>query len=346
MATLSEGLRGYRSTAIGFLAAGVVFAVLFWLVGGERVLEALSRADPALVAMVATLLASWIVVQGLALRTVLSALGIPTAARTAVMLFAGAAFANNVTPFGQAGGEPIGALLVRESTDAEYETGLAAIASAEALNFLPSTVLALCGVLVYATTATLDPRLRVAAGAVVLFGLCVAVVGGATWRYRDAVERVLVRVAIRVVSVAARILPPMSPPERDGIERSVRQFFAGIERVAGDRRRLPLALGFSTLGLVVQALATWCTFRALGSPIPLAVPFFVIPVGTMAAVGPFPGGLGSTESAHLLLLASTTGVAAPVIAAAVVIYRLGGFFLTITVGGGSIALLGARSLLP
>lgn len=115
--------------------------------------------------------------------------------------------------------------------------------------------------------------------------------------------------------------------------------------MATNPRRLALALGYSTAGLVVQGIAMWLTFRALGTSIPIAVPFFVIPVGTMAAVGPLPGGLGGIEAVHIVLLATTTTATVPVVTAAVVIHRLGGFWLTMTLGGGSMALLGRRTWL-
>jgi len=333
-----------RSILVGFLGAGIVFAVLFWVVGVNRILDALGRADLGLVAVVGLLMASWLVMQGLALRVVAGTLGIDLRPLTAVIVFAGGAFANNVTPFGQAGGEPITALLLAEEGTTEYENALAAIASADVIDFFPSTTLALLGIGYVATTAALGPKLEIAALAVGGFSVVLAIAGTVLWRRQAAVERAIVR----IVTPAFEILSSRSPfpvPGPDRIETGVEAFFVAVGRVATNPRRLALALGYSTAGLVVQGIAMWLTFRALGTSIPIAVPFFVIPVGTMAAVGPLPGGLGGIEAVHIVLLATTTTVTVPVVTAAVVIHRLGGFWITMTLGGGSMALLGRRTWL-
>jgi hypothetical protein len=331
------------STLAGFAVAGAVFAVMFWLIDVDRIASALGRADPALVAVVAALMLGWIVVQGLALGVVWDTLDIDVSSRAAVLVFAGAAFVNNVTPFGQAGGEPFAALLTADVADADYETALAAIAGADALNFVPSTTLALVGSLTYALVSAVTPRLRSVVAVVVAFGLAVAAVAAVAWRRRDAVERAGVRLATPPLRAAAALLPRVSVPTPADVRERIHGFFAAIERIAGDRRNLAGALLLSTFGLVLQASAMWLSFRALGWTIPYYVPFFVIPVGTMAAVGPTPGGLGSIEPVHVLLLTSLTAAPAPVVVAAVVIHSVGGFWLTTTVGSGSIALLRARA---
>jgi hypothetical protein len=105
---------------------------------------------------------------------VLAALGTDVGAVDAVLVNAAAAFANNVTPFGQAGGEPATALLVAEVGGTPFERALGAITSFDVLNVVPSLSLAAVGVAAYATVTALGVRLRtVAAGLAV-----VAVVAG------------------------------------------------------------------------------------------------------------------------------------------------------------------------
>ncbi|QSG08774.1 lysylphosphatidylglycerol synthase domain-containing protein [Halapricum desulfuricans] len=87
----------------------------------------------------------WQSAWGLCLHTVLRALGTPISRARAILVFVAATFANQVTPFGQAGGEPISALLVSEAADTEYEDGLAAIASVDTLHFFPSIGMAITG---------------------------------------------------------------------------------------------------------------------------------------------------------------------------------------------------------
>ena len=331
------------STLVGFGAAGLVFAVMFWIIGVGDIVDALAQANLPLVAVAGGLMLAWIVVQGAALWVVWRILDITVPIRSAVLVFAGTAFANKLTPFGQAGGEPIAALLTRDVSDADYESALAAIAGADALNFVPSTSLGLVGSATYAVFSTINPQLRSVIWVVGLFGVTVSVFAFGIWYNREAVKAVIVRLATKPLRALARIIPWIVVPTAERVEEGIQQFFTSIERIASDRPELGKALGLSTLGMVCQATAMWVIFIALGDPIPLYIPFFVIPVGTMAGVGPTPGGLGSIESIHVVLLTAMTATPASVVAAGVVIHRIGGFWLTMTAGGGSLAVLRARA---
>jgi hypothetical protein len=332
-----------RATAVGFLMAAIVLAALFWFVGVGRIVRALSRADLRLVAVVGLMMLGWMVAWSFALRTVLDILGVTLPRVDVVLVYAAAAFANNVTPFGQAGGEPITALLIADASETEFETGLAAIASVDALNFAPSIALAVIGLGSYATTTALGPRLEVVALTIAAFAIGVPALVLAAWHRRYALERYTVAGLTPIVQKIYRVVPRRSPPNAAAIDRRIERFFAAIERVATDRRALVVTLSYSTLGWLLQAGALWLAFVALGRPIPIAVPLFVVPFGTIASATPMPGGLGGIESVHLLLLVTTTGVGLPLATAAVIIHRVGGFWLTTVTGGAALGALRVRS---
>jgi len=332
-----------RATIVGFLAAAVVFAALFWFVGVDRILRALGRADLRIVAVVGVMMLGWLVAWSLALGTVLDVLGTRLSVTDSFLAYASAAFANNVTPFGQAGGEPIAAFLIADAADESFEKGLAAIASVDTINFAPSITLATIGLGYYATTTALGPRLEVAAVSVAVLAVGVPTLVLAAWHRRYALERRTIRALTPVLRGLGRALPRASPPDPETIDERIRRFFGSIERVATDRRGLARALAFSTLGWGLQAGALWVTFVALGRPIPAAVPLIVVPVGAIASATPMPGGLGGIESVHVLLLVATTGVGLPVATAGVIIHRVGGFWLATLVGAAAMGILRARS---
>ncbi|MFW6384613.1 MAG: TIGR00374 family protein, partial [Halodesulfurarchaeum sp.] len=60
----------------GVVGAIVVFAGLFFLVGGRRILDALVAADPVLVASTLALGLCWLFAWSMMLRTVLAALDV------------------------------------------------------------------------------------------------------------------------------------------------------------------------------------------------------------------------------------------------------------------------------
>jgi uncharacterized protein (TIRG00374 family) len=332
-----------RATVLGFAGAVVVLAVLFWLVGVDAVVAALAGARPGVVVLVVPVAILWLSAWGMALYTVLDALGEPISRVSAVLVFSAAVFSNNVTPFGQAGGEPLSALLISEAADSEYETGLAAIASVDALHFVPSLGLATIGLVFFAVkTASLGRNLLIAALAVGVLVLAVPAVAYLGWRYREAVEAAAVRALTPVIRLLTRLLPRRNPPTRTTVARRVGSFFEAIDRVANSPRSLVAAVSFSLVGWLALSTSLWLSVSALGVTIPVAAALVVIPVGSIAGITPLPGGLGGIETAFVVLLVSTTGIPAATASAAVVIHRGATYWLPTMIGGTTAAVLGAR----
>jgi uncharacterized protein (TIRG00374 family) len=332
-----------RTTITGFAGALIVLAILFWFVGISEITQILSQAKLPYVAAVVVFAILWMCCWGMSLHTVLHALGSSVRARSAILVFTAAVFSNNITPFGQAGGEPVSALLISEAADSEYETGLAAIASVDTLHFVPSIGLATIGLGTFAVrSVTVDRNFYFAAIAVGL--LATVFLGGALlgWRYRYEIEQTVVRVVTPIVQWLWGVLPRMDPPTRKDVKRSVEGFFTAIDRVAGSRRTILLASLYSTAGWLSLSTALWLSLASLGHAVPFVAALIVVPVGSIAAITPLPGGLGGIEAAFIGLLISTTSVAAPVAGAAIVIYRLGTYWLPVAVGGSTAAMLGER----
>jgi len=317
----------------GFLGTALVLGVLAYLVGVSELLAAFRLLDLRSVVLITATGLAWLASWGLALRTVLTALGISTTVRRALLLYASAAFANNVTPFGQAGGEPVSALLISRSTGVEYERGLAAIASVDSLNFVPSIALALLGLAYYAARFTVGDRLLVVIAVVV--GLAIAVPVGAflAWRSRERVKATVTRVATPMLQRLSRHIPGVPSIERVHVRERIGSFYQAIGRVATDRRQLATAMAFSALGWLFLVVTLWLTLSTLGHPVPLTIVFIVVPVGTIASVAPLPGGAGGVEAATVLLLVPTTGVSAATAGAAAILYRGSTYWLPTVLGG-------------
>jgi uncharacterized protein (TIRG00374 family) len=336
-----------RATVVGFLGAFVVFALLFYFAGVDELVATLSRADPAYIALVLVATVAWLAAWSVALRTVLAVLGIEMSGAKSFFVFSGAMFSNNITPFGQAGGEPVTAYLItRTADDAEYETSLAAIASVDTLNFVPSITIALIGALYYATEVALgtNRNLLLALVAVVALAVTVPSVGYLGWQHRyELEERVISGLTPRIQWVAEN-LPRVPVPTAAGIKTRINGFFRAIERVAKNPRGLAIALGMSALGWFCQMLGLWLSFRAIGVSIPLSIALFVVPIGAIAGVTPLPGGAGGIESVLVLLLiaAPLPMVTKSVAVAAVVIFRGAVYWVPVLIGGSVTAWLSIR----
>jgi uncharacterized protein (TIRG00374 family) len=332
-----------KTTLVGFGGAIAVLALLLYLVGVGDLVEQLSRADRSTVGLVILVTLGWLFAWGLALRTVLGVLGEQTSAVRTFLVFSGAMFNNNITPFGQAGGEPVTALLISQTTDTEYGTGLAAIASVDTLNFVPSISLALIGAGYFATEVTFSQDLRLATGAVVVLAATVAIGAILLWRNRDRVEESAIGLFGRVGDLLGRHVPGVSAPSREAVKRRVDHFFEAIERVAANPRGLALALGYSALGWLLQMAGLWLAFEAIGVPVKLSIIMFAVPMGAIAGVTPLPGGAGGIESVlvFLLVAAPLPGVTESAALAAVVIYRGAVYWVPVVLGGIVMGTVGA-----
>jgi len=333
-----------RATVVGFAAAAAVFAVLFTLVGVDDLVATLRAAETGAVALVVVATLAWLLAWAVSLYTVLGMLGVDLSYPSSFLLFSGATFANNVTPFGQAGGEPITAFLISRVTDAEYERGLAAIASVDTLNFVPSITIALLGAGYFATEVALGANrsVLVAVGGVVGLAVVVPSLVYLGWRRRYGLEARIVDGLTPVIRVLARRLPRVPVPTPEGIENRIDGFFRAIERVAANPRQLAVALAASTAGWLCQTLALRVAFEAIGVSVPLSVVFVVVPIGAIAGVTPLPGGAGGIETVLVLLLlaAPLPQVTEPVAVAAVVIFRGAVYWIPVLVGGTVVAWIG------
>ncbi len=329
-------------TLVGFAGALVVLAALVWVVGVDDIVSALTQASVPVVALVLVVAALWLTSWGLALKTVLGALGSPVSVRTAVLVYSAAVFSNNVTPFGQAGGEPLSALLISEAADSEYETGLAAIASVDTLHFVPSVGFALAGfTFVIAGAVRLGRNLLFAAGAVATLAVAIPVGSYLGWRYRYELEATVVRLVTPIVRTVWRVVPGRSAPTPAAIEGRIERFFVAIDRVAGDRSTLLEALGFSALGWLALSTSLWLSLYSLGHAVPFAAVILVVPVGSIASATPLPGGSGAIEAVIATLLVPLTPVSPAIATSAVLIHRGATYWLPTLVGGGVASAIGA-----
>lgn len=335
--------RQWQAALLGFAGALGVFAVLFYLIGGREILVALTAADPLFVGITFAFGLCWLFAWSLMLRTLLVTMNVYVSVLQAFFVYSGAVFANNITPFGQAGGEPFAALLISRHSTARYETGLVGIASVDVLNVVSSVSLILLGIGSTAIVTTVDDQVQTATVTALALVTGICVVLAVLWRHRHAIAE---RVARTVAAAAGRIDSGRFDPA--SLETNIRgrtaRFFEHIERLAVNPRRLGIVLGLSLFGWLFQSVALLAAFQAVGYAVPVYVLFFVIPLGNVAGATPLPGGLGGVEAAFIALLAVSTGVPEAAITAAVLIYRGAIYWMPTLIGGTSVGVLRVRAV--
>jgi len=335
-----------KATFVGFLGVFLILGLILNAVGLESLLLELSSANSRILLLVALSTLGWLATWGIGLRKILGVLDSKPSYAKSFFIINGAMFFNNVTPFGQAGGEPVTALLISKVAKTNYERSLATISTMDSLNFLPSVSLAIVGTGYYATQATFEFGAYLLIPVVVILVLILASVGYIAWKKRDVLERVVARGVTSVVNSVLRLVPKATLLDESTVRSRIENFTNSIETIMTDRKSIALALTAATLGWVFQMIALWLSFLALEVSIPLSIALFVVPLGATAGVTPLPGGAGSIEAVLIGVLSSllVPVVSGGTIAAAVLIYRGAVYIIPVAIGGIFASIVGVSSI--
>jgi len=321
---LSRRVSMAAGSVLVMLALVVAVGVVFDL---EAVFDAMSGADPALVALSGVVyLLSW-PLRGLRYRDILDRLGY--AGETWFMT--GAIFISQTgnLVFPARLGDGVRAYIVKARRDVPYPSGFASLAIERVFDLLAITVLAgtvLVGLVLTGGTdriaqaiaaevppvsiggETIDP------GAAARTALQVAAfVGGAAVL---AVTAILLS-ARRDTDYVNRAVTAVSNDSYAAyVSGVIEQFVGDVQTVISDRGAFARVGVGSLVIWVVDVLTALVVFYAFGVEITaalVATAFFAVSVGNLAKVLPLsPGGIGLYEGAFTLIVFGFTSVAAPV----------------------------------
>jgi len=324
-----------RRTILWTLAAAVGLWLYLRAIGVDAVAAALGRIAPGDAAILVGL--GWlpILLWGGSLHLVCRRLDVPVTLPESVGLFAASSFLNNVTPFGQAGGDPVSGALVARIAGVPFERGLAAIVSVGVANAAAVVGLGVVGTGALLGTTAVDDTLLVAVGAGGAVAAALGVVAVGAWRQRDRVVDRVGGALAWAVSRVGRVVPGVDPPESAAVVERGRDFVTALERVGDSHRRLVAVLLLGVAGHLAVATTLWLALAALDATVSPVRVLIVVPVARVAGVSPTPGGTASAEALLTGLLVAVGGVSAPVAAAAALVYRAAAFWLP-TLGGGAV----------
>lgn len=336
----------WRWAVLGFAGALGVFVVLFFFIDLDQVIATLERANPLIISLMIVGVFGWLLAWSLSLRTVLFVFDTELSIHRSFLAYASALFSDNITPFGQAGGEPVAAVFISRISKVRYDTALASIASVDALNFVPSITLSLLGFVYITLFQTVDADIMPEVIVIVSVAFIVPMGLYLSWRFRSLLGDGVLFVLNGTLGLFDRIIPGVTFPDSVRLQEYIENFFLSIERIANDRRRISIALTFSMLGWLAQIIVLWLSFVSLGYRIPFGVALIVVPLGAIASIVPLPGGLGAIDAALIGLLTSMTTVNLAAVTAAVVLFRGLIYGLPTIIGAGTITLVSFRWSTP
>ncbi|MFB6353228.1 MAG: YbhN family protein [Halobacteriales archaeon] len=321
---------------LGFVVAGLLVFVLGVAVGLEDVRLAFRRADLRwlAVACASTLvgLAAW----SKAWQVVLAVVDIEVPFRRLVVTYLSATFANYITPFGQAGGEPFIAFVLSQDTGASYEDSLASVVIADLLNLLPFFNFAAIGLAVLLVRVRLPDVIRPLAFGLAGVAVAIPAIAYVGWNHRGGVEYWVLRLLRPLVGRTKRF-------SIEGIRDRIDRFYASVELIADEPRRLAYALVFSYAGWLFFALPLYVAGVTLGLQIEPLLVLFVVPASTVAGLVPTPGGLGGVEAALVVLLVALAPLGPGQAFAVATVYRVASYWFALVVGAAATVYVIARA---
>lgn len=311
---------------VGFVVAGILLYFLGAVVGWQRVFVRLAEADIGLVLLACGSTFVGLLAWGKTWQVVLDAIGIEVSTTQISVTYFAATFANYVTPFGQAGGEPFIAYVLSQDTGASYEDSLASVVSTDLLNLLPFFNFAAIGFAVLLLRAKLpDPIEPLVLGLTVL-AIAIPVLAYAGWNHRQGVENTILRICSPLLNRTTRF-------SVDSLRHRIDGFYESLELIAADPKALLHALVFSYTGWVFFVGPLYLSAIALGLPFDPLLVLFIVPASTIAGLLPTPGGLGGVETALVALLIYLAGMTGGDALAVATVYRIASYWFAITVGG-------------
>lgn len=326
--------RSGRQLLLYAAVPAAVFLVLINLVGVDRFVTTLVELPHGTIALLVAIALVGIVAFGLTFHVVGRRLGLGLSPHRSISLYTVVILADHLTPFGQAGGEPVGAYIIARRTGRPYERCLGTLSAVDVINFLPAIAVFIAGGGYLALIErSIPPGLRPIAGAFSLLVVAVVTVVGSVYVYPTRARRLLHRLIERI-NRALSWVPWVDSIESDQLHRRIDGYATTLATIAGDRRTIALAGGFAMAAFVAQGLVLWVAVGAIGPSISLVLAVVIVPVSLMAAVIPLPGGGGGIEGIQIALLGIFAGLSPETAITAVVLSRGIVYWLPVVLGTG------------
>ena len=333
-----------RQVTFGVLVWLVVIGAFVFLSGPDNFVESLDRIDTRELAVMLVAVAAGVVAMGLCFYVLARNVGLGFSAIEAIFLNAAVSLVHNLTPFGQAGGVPIGAALISTRSDSNYEECLAALSMKDIVSFVPAIlVFVFGGAYIAVYTPSIPGALRPIVAAFALMVVLVCAVVFAVYRYSETAKRVLKRIAGGLNRVLARLplVPELDPEE---LHSRLDRFADSIGDIATHRKTVVLSSAFATSSFLAQGTLLWLTLQAVDIQVPLALAIFIVPVSLLASGLPLPGGTGGVEAVQILTILAVASPGESSTTAAVVLSRGLVFWTPIVLGSLTLLTLKASDI--
>jgi len=227
---------------------------------------------------------------------------------TVKMLY-GFSFINNVTPFGNLGGEPIIAYRVSKNVEKDYETVLSAVFFTGVIIFLPMILVLPLASVYLGLYSGVNPFIVIEVATAIFLSFFVL-----RKLYSERVDL--------LIDVSSRF----------GVEEKFEKFRDGFKIYRDDRKNLIEALLISSTGMLFDVVCLYILVLAISAPVNFLVLLAIVPLARLSNFAPSPGGSGFYEAGLTGLLVLFTPLVLAEAVSVALLYRLSTFYIGILLG--------------
>ena len=294
-----------------------VFAALAALTDPGEIIQVVTQADLSLLGAALIVANAPLLIYAFTWQKIFEAVGIEISYFRSLRILLSNTFVNNITPFGNIGGEAAATYFITRISDQPPGKIFSAISASSLINFSPLLTLLALGLILNVYLDTVGFLLAVSAFSIVLLYL------------------------LKSLGLPRKILNTGRIPgrARDFLE----DFRESFSLIKNSGNRIALLLSTSHVASLLDMFAVVLVGAAFGADLFSSLILIAVPLGRVSNYFPTPGGTGSYELAFTGLLVFFFNVSPATAVSIAITYRVLTYYTGILVGYAAILSLGFSS---
>jgi len=306
----------------------IILIVMLYFVGIDNIMDALKKANLALVALAIIVQIATYFLYTIRWNLINSEAGIKVSLKSLLPITMVGLAANNITPSGRGGGEPVRAYILSKEHDYGLKDTFATVVADRALDTFPFIVLAaitIVATVFYFEIPTWLVAVLILATIAIIAILAILIYMCINPGFGEKIERFIMKLVNRFYKKASDDL-------QKSIHENIQGFQDTMKMLISNRKLLAITIPMSFLIWVFEILRVYIVFLAFGATLNFIVIAEVFIIASLVGMIPLlPGGLGTVDGV-MIGFYSKAGVSLSLAAPVTLIERLISFWMATIIG--------------
>lgn len=317
-----------KRSAIFIAMSFIILIVMLYFVGIDNIMDALKKANLALVALAIIVQIATYFLYTIRWNLINSEAGIKVSLKSLLPITMVGLAANNITPSGRGGGEPVRAYILSKEHDHGLKDTFATVVADRALDTFPFIVLAaitIVATVFYFEIPTWLVAVLILATIAIIAILAILIYMCINPGFGEKIERFIMKLVNRFYKKASDDL-------QKSIHENIQGFQDTMKMLISNRKLLAITIPMSFLIWVFEILRVYIVFLAFGATLNFIVIAEVFIIASLVGMIPLlPGGLGTVDGV-MIGFYSKAGVSLSLAAPVTLIERLISFWMATIIG--------------